>query len=137
MIYSPKNKTTEGIVWEMMSFGADLQATIDLIEKKMGIFPMLEEECIVPKATDITYKDKLIAQHAGKHPSFAKPKPKKGARFEVHFELTHYAGVVPYSVDGWLDKNKDPINMTVAELFKNTKGNKLLAYVFRDIGERK
>ena len=23
----------EGIVWEMMSFGADLQATIDLIDK--------------------------------------------------------------------------------------------------------
>ena len=39
----------EGIVWEMMSFGADLQATIDLIDKPMGIFSMLEEECVVPK----------------------------------------------------------------------------------------
>merc|ERR1712127_1027334 len=49
----------EGIVWETQSFGADLQATIDLIEKKMGIFAILEEECIVPKATDMTFKDKL------------------------------------------------------------------------------
>jgi myosin heavy subunit len=58
--------TKEGIVWEMMSFGADLEATIGLIGAKMGIFQMLEEECIVPKATDMTYKDKLIAKHLGK-----------------------------------------------------------------------
>jgi len=105
-----------------------------LIEKKMGIFAILEEECIVPKATDMTFKEKLYKQHLGKHPSFAKPKPKKGARFEAHFDLHHYAGVVSYSVDGWLDKNKDPINMTVAAMFKNSKGNNLLAFLFRDIG---
>merc|ERR1712127_997693 len=68
----------EGIVWETQSFGADLQATIDLIEKKMGIFAILEEQCIVPKATDMTFKEKLYKQHLGKHASFAKPKPKKG-----------------------------------------------------------
>ena len=37
-------------------------------------------------------------------------------------------------MDGWLDKNKDPINMTVAALFKASKGNKLLSYLFQDIG---
>ncbi len=126
--------TKEGIVWEMMSFGADLQATIDLIEKKLGIFSILEEQCIVPKATDMTFKEALYKQHIGKHPSFNKPKPKKGARFEAHFDLTHYAGVVSYSVDGWLEKNKDPINMTVATLFKESKGNKLLSYLFNDVG---
>ena len=41
---------------------------------------------------------------------------------------------VSYSVDGWLEKNKDPINMTVATLFKNSKKNALLAYLFREIG---
>jgi len=124
----------EGIVWEMMSFGADLQATIDLIDKPMGIFSMLEEECVVPKGTDMTYKDKMYAQHLGKHPSFGKPKPKK-SKYEAHFDLFHYAGVVSYSVTGWLDKNKDPINEFVAAMFKNQQKNALLAFLFRDIGQ--
>ena len=126
--------TKEGIVWETMSFGADLQATIDLIEKPMGILSILEEQCIVPKANDTTFKEALIKQHHGKHPSFAKSKPKKGSRYEAHFDLKHYAGVVLYSVDGWLEKNKDPINMTVAALFKNSNGNDLLSHLFREIG---
>ena len=74
----------------------------------------------------------LYKQHLGKHTSFAKQKPKKGVRFEAHFDLHHYASLVSYSVGGWLDKNKDPTNMTVAALFKN-KANNLLAYIFRDI----
>jgi myosin heavy subunit len=100
----------------------------------LGIFSILEEECIVPKATDMTFKEKLYKQHLGKHPSFGKPKPKKGSKFEAHFDLNHYAGIVSYSVDGWLEKNKDPINMTVAALFKASKTNQLLSYLFQDIG---
>jgi myosin heavy subunit len=123
----------EGIVWEMMSFGADLQATIDLIDKPMGIFSMLEEECVVPKGTDTTYKEKLYAQHLGKHPSFGKPKPKK-SKYEAHFDLHHYAGTVSYSVTGWLEKNKDPINEFVAAMFKAQKKNELLSFLFREIG---
>ena len=101
--------------------------------KPMGIFSMLEEECVVPKGTDMTYKDKLLAKHLGKHPSFSKPKPSK-SKYEAHFELHHYAGTVAYGVNGWLDKNKDPINEYVAAMFKAQSFNKLLSMLFQDIG---
>ena len=54
---------------------------------------ILEEECIVPKASDKTFQEKLYAQHLGKHSSFGKPKPQKG-KPETHFDLHHYAGTV-------------------------------------------
>ena len=40
----------EGIEWETIDFGMDLAATIDLIEKPLGIMSILEEECMFPKA---------------------------------------------------------------------------------------
>merc|ERR1711970_603075 len=50
----------EGIEWTTVDFGMDLAATLELIEKPLGIMSMLEEECIVPKATDMTFRDKLF-----------------------------------------------------------------------------
>merc|ERR1712212_1308288 len=70
----------EGIQWAFVDFGMDLLATIELIEKKMGILSMLEEECIVPKATDKTYLEKLMGKHLGKNPKFGKPKPSKNKK---------------------------------------------------------
>ena len=65
----------------------------------MGILSILEEECIVPKATDVTLKEKLYAQHMGKHPNFGKPKKApKGCKYEPHFELHHYAGTVSLKI---------------------------------------
>merc|ERR1711887_224974 len=72
--------------------------------KKMGILSMLEEECIVPKATDKTYLEKLMGKHLGKNEKFSKPKPAKKGKPEAHFELGHYAGVVGYNVTGWLQE---------------------------------
>ena len=56
---------------------------------------MLDEECIVPKATDQTLAAKLLEQHLGKHPNFEKPKPPKGKQAEAHFAMRHYAGTGP------------------------------------------
>ena len=83
---------------------------------------MLEEECIVPKATDMTFRDKLFKQHVGKNPKIGKPKPKKNSNVpDPHFELYHYAGTVGYNVTDWLTKNKDPLNGSVVALFKKSQ----------------
>ena len=44
----------EGIEWEMVDFGMDLQAAIIMFEKPMGVWAILEEESLFPKATDKT-----------------------------------------------------------------------------------
>uniref|UniRef100_A0AAY5L824 Myosin motor domain-containing protein n=1 Tax=Esox lucius TaxID=8010 RepID=A0AAY5L824_ESOLU len=106
----------EGIVWAFIDFGMDLAACIELIEKPLGIFSILEEECMFPKASDTSFKNKLYDQHLGKNKAFEKPKPAKG-KAEAHFSLVHYAGTVDYNITGWLDKNKDPLNDSVILLY--------------------
>uniref|UniRef100_A0A8C5MYY5 Myosin heavy chain n=1 Tax=Leptobrachium leishanense TaxID=445787 RepID=A0A8C5MYY5_9ANUR len=118
----------EGIEWEFIDFGMDLAACIELIEKPMGIFSILEEECMFPKATDTSFKNKLYDQHLGKCKNFEKPKPAKG-KAEAHFSLVHYAGTVDYNISGWLDKNKDPLNETVVGLYQKSSV-KLLAHLY-------
>uniref|UniRef100_A0A667XZL2 Myosin-7-like n=1 Tax=Myripristis murdjan TaxID=586833 RepID=A0A667XZL2_9TELE len=118
----------EGIEWEFIDFGMDLQACIDLIEKPMGIMSILEEECMFPKASDTTFKAKLYDNHLGKSANFQKPRIVKG-KPEAHFSLVHYAGTVDYNINNWLVKNKDPLNETVVGLFQ--KSNlKLLGILF-------
>ncbi|MEQ2195786.1 hypothetical protein XENOCAPTIV_018359 [Xenoophorus captivus] len=118
----------EGIEWEFIDFGMDLAACIELIEKPMGIFSILEEECMFPKASDTTFKNKLVDQHLGKTKAFEKPKPGKG-KAEAHFSLVHYAGTVDYNITGWLDKNKDPLNDSVVQLYQKS-ANKLLCLLY-------
>ncbi|NWT48712.1 MYSS protein, partial [Chroicocephalus maculipennis] len=109
----------EGIEWTFIDFGMDLAACIELIEKPLGIFSILEEECMFPKATDTSFKNKLYDQHLGKSSNFQKPKPTKG-KVEAHFSLIHYAGTVDYNINGWLEKNKDPLNETVIGLYQKS-----------------
>uniref|UniRef100_A0A8C7TBL2 Myosin motor domain-containing protein n=1 Tax=Oncorhynchus mykiss TaxID=8022 RepID=A0A8C7TBL2_ONCMY len=119
----------EGIIWEFIDFGMDLAACIELIEKPMGIFSILEEECMFPKASDTSFKNKLYDQHMGKKNTFQKPKPAKG-KAEAHFSLVHYAGIVDYNICGWLDKNKDPLNDSVVQLYQKSSV-KLLVLIYK------
>ncbi|XP_013860189.1 myosin-10 isoform X6 [Austrofundulus limnaeus] len=105
----------EGIEWNFIDFGLDLQPCIDLIERPAhppGVLALLDEECWFPRATDRTFVEKLSAEQS-KHPKFFKSKQPRG---EADFSIIHYAGKVDYKADDWLVKNMDPLNDNVASL---------------------
>ncbi len=80
----------------------------------MGILALLDEESLFPKATDITFVNKLHSQFDGKnHPKYQKPRFSKTA-----FGISHYAGDVEYETIFWLDKNKDPLQDDLQTCFK-------------------
>ncbi|TMS36883.1 hypothetical protein L596_003949 [Steinernema carpocapsae] len=106
---------SEGIDWKFIDFGLDLQPTIDLIERPMGILALLDEQCLFPKATDKSLVEKLLLNHE-KHPKFLVPE----MRSKSDFAVVHYAGRVDYSADQWLMKNMDPLNENVVSLFNNS-----------------
>lgn len=119
----------EGLEWDNINFGLDLQPTIDVIERTMSI---LDEESIFPRSTDDTFTEKLRNQLTSSGAIF------KEIRFENRlFSLKHYAGVVEYQTDGWLAKNKDPLEDTlvstlsqstcilISQLFKMDAGLKI------------
>ena len=119
----------EGIEWKNVDFGMDLQKCIDMFEKPMGLLAILEEESLFPKATDATFANKLHENLYGKCENFQKASPKPDPN--AHFAVIHYAATVSYNLTAWLEKNKDPLNDTVVELFKNGS-NTLLVQCFYD-----
>merc|ERR1711936_932761 len=119
----------EGLDWPMVDFGMDAAACINMFEKPMGIWAILEEETLFPKATDKSFEDKLKAGHLGKSAPFAKPQSKTDKN--AHFAVIHYAGTVSYNVTAWLEKNKDPVNDTVADVLKRGT-NALLVLLWAD-----
>ena len=116
----------EGIEWKFIDFGLDLQPTIDLIEKPMGILALLDEECWFPKATDKTFVEKLVASHLS-HPKFIKSDFKSTADFSI----THYAGKVDYSANQWLMKNMDPLNENIVQLLQ-TSSDSIVLQIWKD-----
>lgn len=120
----------ENIDWQFVNFGLDLQPTIDLIESTspIGILSCLDEECIMPKASDATFTEKLHQLHDKKNrQSVTSPILDDGtpaspvskytkSRFAMGFTVSHYAGKVEYRTDGWLDKNRDPLNANITSV---------------------
>merc|ERR1719230_793016 len=119
----------EGLEWGNVDFGMDLQACITMFEKPMGLLAIFEEEPLFPKATDQSFAAKLHENLLGKCPNFQKPNPKPDPG--AHFAVIHYAATVSYNLTAWLEKNKDPLNDTIIELFKNGS-NPLLVSIFYD-----
>uniref|UniRef100_A0A670ZRU9 Myosin VB n=1 Tax=Pseudonaja textilis TaxID=8673 RepID=A0A670ZRU9_PSETE len=104
----------EEIPWTLIDF-YDNQPCIDLIEAKLGILDLLDEECKVPKGTDENWAQKLYDRH-GNSQHFQKPRMSNMA-----FIIVHFADKVEYYCEGFLEKNRDTVHEEQINILKASK----------------
>uniref|UniRef100_A0AAX7UTW1 Myosin IG n=1 Tax=Astatotilapia calliptera TaxID=8154 RepID=A0AAX7UTW1_ASTCA len=113
----------EGITWQHIEYFNN-QIIVDLVEQAhKGIISILDEACLtVGKVTDTVCLDSMDTKLA-QHPHYTSRKlspTDKSMDFQKHFRIRHYAGDVTYSVEGFLDKNKDLLFQDFKRLMYNS-----------------
>jgi len=82
----------------------------------------------MPKASDKTFTEKLNSLWDKKTPKYRRSLLSQG------FVLTHYAAEVEYSTEGWLEKNKDPLNDNITRLLAKSR-QPAIAALFADCAD--
>ncbi|XP_006511003.1 unconventional myosin-Vc isoform X3 [Mus musculus] len=105
----------EDIPWTLIDF-YDNQPVIDLIEAKMGILELLDEECLLPHGTDENWLQKLYNNFVNKNSLFEKPRMSNSS-----FIIQHFADKVEYQCEGFLEKNRDTVYDMLVEILRASK----------------
>jgi myosin heavy subunit len=108
-MYAEENVPTDKVAFK------DNSGCVSLIEgKPYGLLSLLDEECSLGNATDLSYINKVDQ-------TFGKGKKNENLYFAKHktkaelFAVRHFAGAVEYTVTNFLDKNRDSLSQTTAE----------------------
>ncbi|CAH2281760.1 unconventional myosin-Ig-like [Pelobates cultripes] len=114
----------EGIEWQHIEYFNN-QIIVDLVEQPhKGIISILDEACLtVGDVTDTIFLESMNSK-LGRHPHYTSRKlstADKSMAFNRDFRIKHYAGNVTYSVEGFLDKNKDTLFQDFKRLLYNSK----------------
>ncbi|KAI9790384.1 MAG: Myosin type-2 heavy chain 1 [Peltula sp. TS41687] len=105
----------EQIDWKFIDF-SDNQPCIDLIEGKLGVLSLLDEESRLPMGSDEQFVTKLHHNFAAdKNQFYKKPRFGKSA-----FTVCHYAIDVTYESDGFIEKNRDTVPDEHLEVLAST-----------------
>lgn len=124
--YEQKLYEQEGIGWQSVDFH-DNKKIISLLEDvPHSIFSFLDEECMYASSTDQVFLDK-IRHKLVKNDHFIPLKPK--LKKEV-FGIKHFAGEVFYTVQNFLDKNRNSANRELADILSKST-NKVLESIFQ------
>ncbi|KAL1998359.1 hypothetical protein VTN02DRAFT_6349 [Thermoascus thermophilus] len=108
----------EQIDWTFIEF-SDNQPCIDLIEGKLGILSLLDEESRLPMGSDDQFVTKLHHNFAADKQKFYK-KPRFG---KSAFTVCHYAVDVTYDSDGFIEKNRDTVPDEHMEILRNSSNH--------------
>lgn len=107
----------EEIKWTFINF-SDNQPCIDVIEGKLGILSLLDEESRLPSGTDSSLLQKLNTQLLKPEHKSVYKKPRFG---NSAFTIAHYALDVTYEVEGFIEKNRDTVPDEHLTLLAGTK----------------
>ncbi|XP_019622369.1 PREDICTED: unconventional myosin-Va-like isoform X8 [Branchiostoma belcheri] len=111
----------EEITWSFIDY-YDNQPCIDLIEAKLGLLDLLDEECKLPKGSDQNWCQKLYDKHLKKAKHFDKPRMSNSA-----FIIYHFADKVEYQAEGFLEKNRDLVNEEHINILRASEKFQLVA----------
>mmetsp|Transcript_17909 Transcript_17909/g.38715 ORF Transcript_17909/g.38715 Transcript_17909/m.38715 type:complete len:1701 (+) Transcript_17909:29-5131(+) len=122
----------EGIKWDMIEF-EDNQDILDLIERKHGgILTTLDEQCkLGMRCNDRTFVAAVYKKCMSTSNRFdANKKQQSQGKFSIH----HYAGIVEYDTNGFMEKNKDELPKGASDLLASSTFPLIseLAYILKD-----
>ena len=126
----------EEVDWQFVEY-EDNQHTLDLISKRPHcVYGLLDEGCATGSGTDSSVLGMFhssFTDSKGKHKSYIKPKKAS----DRTFVLVHYAGEVVYTIEGFVEKNKDELSTDINELLTTHCKNETLADLCRKDIEKK
>ncbi len=111
----------------------DNKIVIDLINKKpLGLFHQISDACMFNKMTDERLLNQMCQKLKRKTDRNGNPTPAScfrnpGFKFRNKFVVVHSANEVMYSVDQFIEKNKDLLPPTVERLLEKKSRNKVSA----------
>ncbi|XP_044146623.1 unconventional myosin-VIIb isoform X2 [Bufo gargarizans] len=115
----------EQIPWQHIDF-TDNQRALDIIAlRPMNIISLIDEESKFPQGTDATMLTKLNSVH-GKSNIYIASK----SVHDTKFGINHFAGLVYYETEGFLDKNRDLLSTDLI-LLMHSSTSKLLKQIFQ------
>lgn len=115
----------ESIDWLHIEF-TDNQEALDMIANRpMNVISLIDEESKFPKGTDATMLHKLNSQHR-LNANYVPPKNSH----ETQFGINHFAGVVYYESQGFLEKNRDTLHGDIIQLVHSSR-NKFVKQIFQ------
>ncbi|CAI8493100.1 unnamed protein product [Hanseniaspora opuntiae] len=121
----------EKIEWSFIEFN-DNQPCIDLIENKVGILSLLDEESRLPAGNDKSWSTKLYDTLDKPPTNKTFKKPRFG---QDKFIVKHYALDVEYDSEGFIEKNRDTVSEGHLEVLKKSTSD-ILIDLLKVIDER-